>query len=77
VPNLVVLMSFDYTEDGELVAVGEPQDLPNEDMALRRAKDLATKHAGVLAWSRTADPVLGEYGEPREIFRAGDVPDME
>ena len=35
------------------------------------------KYAGIFAWSRSADPSIGEYGPPDEIFRWGDVPDME
>ncbi|WP_394885947.1 hypothetical protein ACG873_00300 (plasmid) [Mesorhizobium sp. AaZ16] len=35
------------------------------------------KHAGVIAWSREANPALGEYGEPSTLFVSGDVPAME
>jgi len=31
----------------------------------------------VIAWSREANPALGEYGEPVTLFMAGEVPDME
>lgn len=45
--------------------------------AKTRAAELSRKHAGVIAWARDADPKIGEYGEPVEIARYGDVPDME
>jgi hypothetical protein len=31
----------------------------------------------VIAWSREANPALGDYGEPTMLFLAGEVPDMD
>ena len=55
-------------------------DLPSSSMksgAVRTAKSLAANHAGVIAWSREANPALGEYGPPTVLFQTGEVPDME
>jgi hypothetical protein len=30
-----------------------------------------------LAWSRDADPTLGDYGPPTILFQAGEIPEME
>jgi len=38
----------------------------------RTSKELAPKHAGVIAWSREARPDVGEYGEPTTLFLSGD-----
>lgn len=76
-PKLIVVMAFDPDESGDLQPIGEPMEQPNEDRAIRTAKALATKHAGVIAWSREARPDIGEYGEPTTLFQSGDVPDME
>ncbi len=76
-PKLIVAAAFDRTEDGELVAVYGPAEQQSEERAIRTAKSLATKHAGVIAWSREANPTIGEYGEPTMLFQAGEVPDME
>jgi hypothetical protein len=38
---------------------------------------LATKHAGVVAWSREANPAIDENGPPTMLFQAGEVLDME
>lgn len=76
-PKLIVVVAFDRGEDGDLVEVFGPADQQTEDRAVRIARDLAQKHAGVIAWSREANPTLGEYGEPLVLFTAGDVPDME
>lgn len=76
-PKLIVVAAFDRADDGELVAAYGPEQQQSEERAVRVAKSLATKHAGVIAWSREANPALGEYGEPAILFQAGDVPEME
>lgn len=75
--RLIVLIAFDYDDEGNLQPAFEPREMPNEDRARLVAVDLSRRHAGVLAWSRTADPQLGEYGEPVELARYGSVPEME
>lgn len=57
-------------------STGQPS-WQTEDRATGTAKGLAGKHPGVRAWSRDANPSLGEYGEPTTLFVGGDVPDME
>jgi hypothetical protein len=74
-PRLIV--AFDRAEDGELQLVFGPAEQQSEDRAIRMAKGLAGKHAGVIAWSREANPTIGEYGEPTTLFLSGEVPDME
>ncbi|MBS9720146.1 hypothetical protein JYU29_05530 [Tianweitania sp. BSSL-BM11] len=76
-PKLIVVMAFDRDEEGELQTVFGPADQQSEERAIRIAKGLVEKHAGVIAWSRVADVALGEYGEPTVLYTAGAVPDME
>lgn len=76
-PKLIVVVAFDRGEDGELFTAYGPADQQSEDRAIRTAKALAGKHVGVIAWSRDADPALGDYGPPTVLFTSGDVPDME
>ncbi|WP_256753532.1 hypothetical protein [Mesorhizobium sp. Mes31] len=76
-PKLIVVVAFDRGEDGELFPAFGPADQQSEDRAIRTARALAAKHAGVIAWSREADPTMGEYGPPNTLFVFGDVPDME
>ena len=76
-PRLIVVMAFDRDEEGTLQTVFGPADHQSEDRAVRAAKDLARKHAGVIAWAREARPDVGEYGEPTVLYQHGDVPDME
>lgn len=44
----------------ELFTVYSPSDQQSEDRAIRPAKGLASGHLGVIAWSREADPPLGD-----------------
>ncbi|MET3662521.1 hypothetical protein [Aquamicrobium ahrensii] len=76
-PKLIVVVAFDRGEDGELFPAFGPADQQSEDRAVRTAKALVDKHAGVIAWSREANPDIGEYGPPTTLFVSGDVPDME
>jgi hypothetical protein len=76
-PKLIIVVAFDPDESGDMQTVFGPAEQQSEERAIRTAKALATKHAAVIAWSREANPGLGEYGEPVELFRFGNVPDME
>jgi hypothetical protein len=76
-PKLIVVAAFDRGEDGELFAAYGPAEQQHEERAVRIAKSLATKHVGVIAWSREANPAIGEYGPPTTLFQVGEVPDME
>ncbi len=59
-PKLIVVVAFDRDEDGELQPVFGPAEQQSEERAIRTAKGLAAKHAGVIAWSRESNPALGE-----------------
>lgn len=76
-PKLIVVMAFDRGEDGELFTAFGPADQQTEERAIRLAKGLASNQVGVVAWSREANPALGDYGPPRVLFTTGEVPDME
>lgn len=76
-PKLIVVAAFNRNEDGDLVPAFDPRQMHSEDAARRLAKLVESEHAGVIAWSREADPAVGEYGEPTILYQAGSVPDME
>lgn len=76
-PKLIVIVAFDRDHNGDLQTAYGPTEQQSEERAIRTARTLATKHAGVVAWSREANPKLGEYGEPVVLFQAGEVADME
>lgn len=75
--RLIVVMAFDKDDDGHLVPAEEPRQFTSEASAKSAAETLSRRHAGVIAWSRTADPEIGEYGEPTVVAQYGDVPEME
>jgi hypothetical protein len=77
--NLVVLMAFVRDEEGELQPSFEPREVQSEQKANMDARRMAAlgTYAGVITWSRSADLINGEFGEPMVIFQHGDVPEME
>ena len=77
--KLIVLLAFVRDEEGELRPAFEPRELQSEDKAKIDGRRLAASetYAGVIAWSRTADLVNGDLGDPVVRFQHGEVPDME
>lgn len=75
--KLIVLLAFDKGEDGELIPAFDPREMQDEATAIRTSKEMARRHVGVIAWSRTADLINGEFGEPVVLFQNGDVPELE
>lgn len=64
-----------FTTAGDDVTAEPPQQVPSASAAISRAKSLAPRHVGVIAWSRTADPTTGDYGDPVELVRIGTIPE--
>jgi hypothetical protein len=69
-----VAMPFGENEDGDLVP-GEPVEAPTAEAAKARARDMAARGVGGLAFSRTGDPGTGEFQPAIELARFGRVPD--
>lgn len=77
IPKLIVLAAFDENEEGELLPAFEPREMQTEERATYIAKLLGLKHKSVIAWSRTADPNKGEFGEAKVLYQKGELPEME
>ncbi|MGQ3214818.1 MAG: hypothetical protein ACT6U0_06320 [Shinella sp.] len=75
--KLIVLAAFNKNDEGDLMPAFEPRQIDTEERAISEARLMASHFAGVLAWSRDADPALGEYGPPSILFQAGEIPVME
>jgi hypothetical protein len=60
-----------------LVPAFDPRQVETEGRAKMDAMLLSDKYAGVVAWSREADPSIGEYGPPVIIYQRGDIPELE
>ena len=61
-------------ENGAAVAL-KPNAAPGEASARALAQVLAITYIGVIAWSRTGNPDLGEWGPPDILVRTGIIPD--
>jgi hypothetical protein len=70
-----VALPFLRTEDG--VTPGEAQEMPNEGAAIRRAESMSRDpaNAGALAFRRSGDPNMGNFGEATILKTFGEVPE--
>ena len=75
--KLIVLAAYSKTYDGELLPAFEPRQIESEEKAMRLARAMAGEYAGVIAWSRDANPSLGEFGPPTILFQSGELPELE
>lgn len=69
-----VVLSFVEGEDGDLIAE-EPREAQSKGQAEATARALKSQKAGVIAFSRTGNPDVGEFQPALEIVRFGRVPD--
>lgn len=69
-----VVQAFDEDDDGNLIP-RLPEAPPSASAARKRAMAIEGEAAGVIAFSRDADPEAGDYGPPTIIYQAGRVPD--
>jgi hypothetical protein len=71
-----VAMPFLQDDNGSPVA-GPAEECQSSSSALRRAELLskAAGSIGAIAFSRTGDPMVGEFGDAKLLRKFGDVPD--
>jgi hypothetical protein len=71
-----VAMPF-LQDDTGLPTAGAAEECQSSTTALRRAEILsrAAGHIGAIAFSRTGDPMIGEFKDARLLRKFGDVPD--
>jgi hypothetical protein len=71
-----VAMPFLKDETGSPVA-GAAEECQSSSGALRRAETLsrAAGSIGAVAFSRTGDPMIGEFGDAQLLRKFGNVPD--
>jgi hypothetical protein len=70
-----VAMPFLQDDSGSPVA-GPAEECQSSSSALRRAELLskAPGSIGAIAFSRTGDPMVGEFGDAKLLKKFGDVP---
>lgn len=69
-----VALPFSAGEDGELLA-GEPQEAQSPSGAIARARAMAVRSGGAIAFARTGDPSLGDFEDAVVLGRYGAIPD--
>jgi hypothetical protein len=67
-----VVVPFDWDGAGALSA-GQPYEASNAFAAERGARSIAHQHAGVVVFSRTGDPSIGEFEDAVILAQFGDV----
>jgi hypothetical protein len=71
-----VAMPFSQDDSGLPIA-GAAEECQSSTTALRRAEILSRTagHTGAIAFSRTGDPMIGEFRDARLLQKFGEVPD--
>jgi hypothetical protein len=67
-----VVLPFFRTSDGEVLA-DEPIEVSDADRARRQAERVARSKGGAIAFSRTGDPVTGEFDDAVILASFGEV----
>jgi hypothetical protein len=68
-----VAIAIARTEAGDLV-VEDAVEAPSPAAAVARARVIASRKAGAVAFSRSGDPDLGEYSDAVILARFGETP---
>jgi len=68
---------FDQGDSGELFRLDQPQQFDSEAQAREAANDLASKHAGVIAWSLNLESSTEFEGEREVFYTAGETLELE
>ena len=71
-----VALPFMQDDGGDMIA-GNAEECQSAATALRRAEMLARVPGsiGAVAFSRTGDPMMGEFGDAQLLRKFGNVPD--
>ena len=69
-----VALPFTPATDGTLTPE-QAEELPNPDAARRRGAGMARAKGGAVAFTRSGDPDIGEFGDAVILERFGDVPE--
>jgi hypothetical protein len=62
-------VALPFVASGDGIAAGEPTECLNPNAAVIRAETLSRKgsHLGAVAFSRTGDPVTGDFSDAKVI----------
>ena len=74
--SVTYYVALPFMQSDEGIAPGQAQEMPNEVAAIRRAEFLsrAEGHIGALAFKRSGDPNMGNFGDAEILRTFGKVP---
>lgn len=75
--KMIIVTAFDRDADGGFVPAFGPREMQTEESAIYAAQTLINDHAGVVAWSREANPAVGEEGPTIILFQYGQIPEFD
>lgn len=75
--SLTYYVALPFVQHDTGIAPGPAQECPNEASAMRRAEAMSRQqpNVGALAFKRSGDPNLGNYGEATILKTFGEVPE--
>ena len=75
--SLTYYVALPFVQHETGIAPGPAQECPNETSAMRRAEAMSRQqpNVGALAFKRTGDPNMGNYGDATVLRTFGEVPD--
>lgn len=74
--SLTYYVALPFVQHETGIAPGPAQECPNEASAMRRAEALSRQqpNVGALAFKRSGDPGMGNYGDATILRTFGEVP---
>lgn len=75
--KMIVVTAFDRDTKGNLLTAFGPRHMETEESAIYTAQTLINDHAGVVAWSREANPAVGEEGPTIILYQHGQIPEFD
>jgi hypothetical protein len=75
--SLTYYVALPFVQHETGIAPGPAQECPNETSAMRRAEAMSRQqpNVGALAFKRSGDPSLGNYGDATILKTFGEVPE--
>lgn len=69
-------LAFREDERRQIIPAAESIQASSAKDAIRLAQELEPTSTGVVAWSRCAEPAIGEIGPPLVLYTAGRIGDF-
>lgn len=76
--DVTYYVALPFLSDDGIPAAGSAEECQTPTSAVRRAEAMSRmpQHIGAVAFSRTGDPMIGEFSDAQLLRSFGDVPDL-